>query len=902
MNGPFERFPGGRPTPGPRGPRDDRRDPPPGRPGDPAYRRPRFRLLRQLSGAALAVGLLVSAGGAFVVWRKYEALVSDLPTLGGLRDYQPPVMSRIFSSDDRVIAELAAERRLFVPYAAIPDRVKNAFVATEDQNFWTHGGVDPLAMLRAAVTDLETLHKRRPIGASTITQQVARIMVLGSNARTFDRKAKEAILAIRIEQTLSKERILEIYLNEIYLGAGAYGIAAASQAYFNKPLDQLDDAEAAFLGALPKSPTNYNPYRFPEAAKARRDFVLDRMVDTHAISAADAARAKSEPLIPQSFKRPGPVPGSEWFSEEVRRQLIDRYGLDQTMQGGLVVHTSLDPALQEKATTALRDGLMRYDRAHGGWRGAVAHLDGVGNVRRPKRARGEGASPPAGPSWETRLAGVPRPAGMLPGWRLGVILSPALGQVGWLEDGDDSGTGHTGTLLGSDIAWMRVFKALRPGDVIMVEPRGDKQLAIRQIPQVEGAIVSMDPSTGRVLALSGGWSFENSQFNRATQALRQPGSSFKPIVYLAAMEKGISPSQKFLDAPYVNGNWRPNNYEMTFGGPTTVHDALRESLNLVTIRIAADVGMGNVAKTAIDLHEVDSMPKVLPAALGAVETTVLREAGAYASIESGGREVLPSLIDAVQDRDGHVIWRPAGLSVQNNTDPQTPPVLTDARRQVADPASSFQVVQMMQDVVKNGTGKPAVIGIDNPVAGKTGTSQDFHDAWFAGFTPNLLTVVWIGFDAPQSLGDKQTGGAVAGPIWNQFMKQALADRPRVDFRVPDGVALVRYNTGRGETVDAFKPGQEPGAGGSGTVVASTDELSAADTGAENVPDGEAAMGSPGMGGGPTEGGTATADASSSALASPANPGQRGAAPPGASPPAARPPAAAGGDIGMGGLY
>ncbi|MBE7210299.1 MAG: transglycosylase domain-containing protein, partial [Gluconacetobacter diazotrophicus] len=340
--------------------------------------RPRFRPVRTLAGAAMAVVILAGGTASLVVWRKYEALTSDMPTVGGLRTYQPPVMSRIYSGDGQVIAELAAERRLFVPYAAIPDKVKAAFVAAEDQNFWTHGGVDPLAILRAAVTDLENLHKKRPIGASTITQQVARIMLLGSNARTFDRKAKEAILAMRIEQTLSKERILEIYLNEIYLGAGAYGITAAAQTYFNKPLDQLTDAEAAFLGALPKSPTNYNPYRFPEAAKARRDWVLDRMAETHAITAAAAAAARNEPLIPRSFIRPGPVPGSEWFSEEVRRELIDRYGQNQTMQGGLVVQTSLDPTLQDEATADLRDGLMRYDRLHGGWRGPVTHLDGLG--------------------------------------------------------------------------------------------------------------------------------------------------------------------------------------------------------------------------------------------------------------------------------------------------------------------------------------------------------------------------------------------------------------------------------------------------------------------------------------------------------------------------------------------
>ena len=877
-------------------------------PGGPAPRRPRFRPVRTVAGGALAVLLLAGGTGSLIVWRKYEQITADLPTVGVLRTYQPPVMSRIYAGDGRVIAELAAERRLFVPYDAIPDIVRQAFLSAEDQNFFNHGGVDPLAILRASVTDLETLHKRRAKGASTITQQVARIMLLGSNARTFERKAKEAVLAIRIEQTLTKQRILEIYLNEIYLGAGAYGIVAAAQTYFDKPLDQLSPAEAAFLAALPRSPTNYNPYRFPDAARARRDYVLDRMVETRSITEAEAETAKAEPLIPTAFSRPGPVPGSEWFSEEVRRELIERYGQGQTMQGGLVVQTSLDPKLQDDATRDLRQGLMHYDRAHGGWRGPVTHLAGIGNVHRAHVGRGQAAAPV--PSWQDALAAVPRPPGMLPDWRLAVVLSPALGTIGWLDDDGAAGvpaTSHDGGLKGDDLAWMRTYKAIRPGDVLMVEPdrTADGRLVgpvnIRQIPQVEGAVVSMEPATGRVLALVGGWSFESSQFNRATQALRQPGSSFKPIVYLAGMMQGISPSQKFEDEPYSNGSWHPQNYELTFGGPTSLHDALRKSLNLVTIRLAAHIGMSNVAKLAIALHEVDAMPKVLPAALGAVETTVLREAGAYASIEDGGREVLPSLIDDVEDRDGHVIWRPAGLGVQGS-DPSVPPVLTDTRRQVADPASAFQVVQMMQAVLKpGGTGRQAGAGIGFPIAGKTGTSQDFRDAWFAGFAPNLLTVVWVGYDNPQSLGPKQDGDTVAGPIWNHFMKDAMADRPKVQFRVPDGIAVVRYD---GDTVDAFKPGQEPGL--SHTLYASRQsdqELSAADTGAENVPDAETEMGE--GGGTPAAGATTSVDAASPAVASPANPYQPGRSPPGtpgvlASAPPPKPPA--GGDIGMGGLY
>ncbi|MBB2159472.1 penicillin-binding protein 1A [Gluconacetobacter sacchari] len=855
-------------------------------------RRPRFRLVRRLLGGGAAVLLLVTLAGGLVAWSKYEQLVADLPTVDGLRTYQPPVMSRLYSGDDRVMAELAAERRIFVPYSAIPARVKNAVIAAEDQKFYTHGGVDPFAILRAGLSDLTVHRGHRPIGASTITQQVARIMLLGSKQTlSLERKAREALLAIRIEQTLSKEKILEIYLNEIYLGAGAYGVGAAAQTYFNKPLDQVDDAEAAFLGALPKSPTNYNPYRFPDAAKGRRDWVLQRMAEIGAISDSEARAAQNEPLVPQSFTRPGPVPGSEWFAEEVRRELIDRYGQDTTMQGGLLVHTSMNPHLQQIATAAVRDGLMAYDHDHGGWRGPVGHVDAIASG-----ADAEWFAPV--------LAATARPAGMLDSWRLGVLLSPSTGEIGWLEGPAARAEPRTGRLLARDMAWMRRWRAPRAGDLLMIEPQAEGGgVALRQIPKVEGALVTLDVRTGRVLAMVGGWSFGQSQFNRATQAMRQPGSSFKPFVYLTAMEQGISPSQKFDDSPVSYGTWHPNNYEKDFWGPTTLHDALRESRNLVTIRLAAHIGMKSVANMAMSLQLVDSMPHVLPAALGAVETTVLREAGAYASIAAAGRLVTPTLIDDVQDRDGHVLWRPPGLGVQAAPAPAAPPpapvstvgaapqhvvpadgpVLVDTRPQIASPASAFQIVTMMRDVILRGTGTRAGEGIDRPIAGKTGTSQNFNDAWFAGFSPDIVTIVWVGFDTPQTLGKNETGGTIAGPIWNRVMKAVLADRPKLDFAVPQGLTLARYNTGMGMAVDAFKPDQVPGISADLNANA-TGALTAEDTGAETMPDSESDM------------------AASPSAAPAGGPVARPAAVPGQ--PAPQGPAATGGggDIGMGGLY
>ncbi len=866
--------------------------------GPPGARRPRFGLIRRLAGAVLAMGFLAAGVAGLVAWRTFAHLSEGLPTVAGLRDYHPSLMSRVYDGDDHLSAELATEGRVFVPYTAIPDRVKNAFVAAEDQNFWTHNGVDPVAILRAAVTDLENLHSgRRPIGASTITQQVAKNMILG-NVLTMQRKVKEAILAMRIEQTLSKEKILEIYLNEIYLGLGAYGIASAAQTYFDKPLDDLTVAEAAFLAALPKGPNNYNPYRYPQAARGRRDWVIDRMVDTRAITQADARKAKTEPLVPSAAHRPPPIPGADWFTEEVHRRLVEKFG-DAVDSGGLTVQTSLDPKLQTLATDALRHGLIAYDRSHGMWRGPVTHIDGFAQAEIEHR-HGRAQPVEATPDWQGMLTRIARPPGMLPHWTLGVVLSetPTTARIGWLDEpGDAAGppaASHVSPMEWNDTSWARTGRRggrrmadiARPGDVVMVEltdaGQPEERMMLRQVPKVEGALVTIDPTSGRVLAMVGGWSMENSQFNRATQAQRQPGSSFKPFVYLAAMERGISPSQQFLDGPFSMGNWRPENYEMDYNGMTSLHDALRQSLNLVTIRLASHIGMTAVANTAIAFHEVDSMPHVLPAALGAVDTTVLREAGAYASLAENGREVVPSLIDSVEDRDGHVIWQPDGFALAPGDDPGKPPGFLDDRKQIADPASDFQVVQMMQDVVKRGTGTPAAIGIDRPIAGKTGTSQDFNDAWFVGFTPGLVTAVWVGFDQPDSLGDKETGGAVAAPIWNEFMRGALGDSPVQQFRVPDGITLSRYNTGMGTTIDAFKDGQVPGqSGGLGAgaaVDANSMTLGPEDTGAEldaNIP--------------PPESGGGTISASSGDPGRPAPP-----PPPRTS--------SAGSDIGVGGVY
>ncbi|EHD13974.1 penicillin-binding protein 1A [Commensalibacter intestini A911] len=823
-----------------------------------ALPRPRYRFWCLFLGTVAGLFLFVLVGGGLAAWIKYQGAIKGLPTVVGLRDYSPPVMSRIYSDDDQVVAELAAERRLFVPSAAIPQKVKDAFIATEDKNFYTHGGIDPLAIARAVIQDVFRVNGKRLVGASTITQQVARNMLL-NNDRKLERKIKEAILAMRIEQSLSKDQILEIYLNEIYLGAGAYGVAAAAQIYFHKNLDQLTTAEAAYLGGLPKSPYNYDLFRKPDAAKQRRDFVLARMAETGAITQEEKVKAQNEPLLPKNTSgRRGPLVGTEWFGEAVRRDLIDRYGLEKTMQGGLEVHTSLDLKDQALATKLMRQALVKYDRNHG-WRGAVAHLgdDAVNQ-------------------WKEDLAKRQAPAGMLPNWRLAMVLNARTGEVGWIEGGKN-GTPHQGTILSKSLAWSKRHP-LKDGDIVMIEPQAEgSQVELCQIPQVEGALVSMDVRTGRVLAMFGGWSFAESQFNRATQAQRQPGSSFKPIAYLAAMEKGILPSQIFMDSPFSVGDWHPNNYEKNFWGPTALHNGLRYSRNLVTIRLAAQVGMDAISSLAIALGEVDSMPKVLPAVLGAVETTVIRHAGAYASIAAEGMVVHPTTVDYIQDRNGKVIWRSDAFTANNVTDPNQLPTFTDNRKRAASEQSSYQIITMMEDVMRRGTGFSASKGIDTPIAGKTGTTQNFNDAWFAGFSPDVVTVVWFGFDTPKTLGKGMAGGVLAGPVWNAYMKDVLPTYPKRDFVRPSGIFMASYSTSKGMVMDAFKDGQTPGASINLSSGAATGALSAADTGAENVPDSEDNMGSGYSGDYVNDGGTIKPKTA----------------------PAAAP---SGEDIGMGGLY
>ncbi len=768
----------------------------------------------------LLVLAVVGAGGVVYIFYRFGG---DLPEYSQLADYQPPVMTRVHAGDGRLLAEYAVEKRIFVPIRAIPRRVINAFLAAEDKNFYRHLGVDFLGVIRAAVTNIKNLgSSRRMVGASTITQQVAKNFLL-SNELSFDRKFKEAILAFRIERAFSKDRILELYLNEIYLGFGSYGIAAAALNYFNKSLHELSLAETAYLAILPKAPTNYHPRKHPRAARARRDWVLDRMVEEKFITASEAARAKATPLLVRQRSKTEFVT-ADYFAEEVRRELSSRYGDDQLYKGGLSVRTTLDPRLQDIADRVVRNGLEAYDRRHG-WRGPLAAIE-------------------LGPGWPGQLSAVEEP--------------PALGRfkMAAVLKVDDTGArigladGGMGRIPLAELTWARPWKenqrvgpkvkkpsdVLSPGDVIAVEPveadgkgvaYADGTYGLRQIPQLEGALVALDPHTGRILAMTGGYSFKESEFNRVTQAKRQPGSAFKPFVYLTALDSGFTPSTLILDAPFVIDQgpglpkWRPANYTKKFYGPSTMRLGVEKSRNLMTVRLAQTVGMKKIAEYARRFGIDEDMSPNLSMALGSGETTLLDLTTAYAMLVNGGRKITPTMIDRIQDRQGRTVFRHDTRACENCAadawNNQAVPELPDTRKAVTTPASAYQIVSILQGVVERGTGR-RIKAVGKPVAGKTGTTNKANDAWFIGFTPDLAVGVYAGFDSPRTLGPREQGASVAAPIFRDFLIETLEGKPAIPFRIPPEIRLVRVNavTGRlarpgerGVILEAFKPGTEP---------------------------------------------------------------------------------------------
>jgi penicillin-binding protein 1A len=794
-------------------------------------------LLTFAFASGVVLFLAASSIAGFYVWKASR----DLPDYERLAKYEPPVMTRIHANDGTLMAEYARERRIFVPINVVPKVVIQAFLAAEDRRFYEHGGLDFAGILRAAYRNFQNWGKRRPEGASTITQQVAKNFLLSAR-QDLDRKFKEALLAIRIERTFPKEKILELYLNEIYLGMGSYGIAAAALNYFGKELADLTLEEAAYLAALPKAPNNYHPFRRTKEATERRNWILDQMAEAGYVPAEQARAAKAKPLKVNIRPFGTQLYAADYFAEEVRRRLIEMYGEDglygriertggggDGVNGGLSVRTTLDPNLQRIGRRVLIDGLVAFDRDRG-WRGPVQKISIQGD-------------------WGIALGGIEIPTDIQP-WRLGVVLQAdrSKATIGLrpnrAPDGNFVAEREAVEIPFDEVKWAKVpgraapkavTDVLSPGDVVWVAPKNPDQptgvWSLMQIPEIGGGLVAMDPHTGRVHAVVGGFSFSQSQFDRALQAKRQPGSSYKPFVYATALDNGYKPTSIVLDAPIEIEQgagkevWTPKNYDGTKSyGPSTLRVGIEKSRNQMTVRLAQDMGMPMIVEYSKRFGVYDDLLPVLAMSLGAGETTLVKLAAAYSTFANGGKHVKPTLIDRIQDRWGRTIWRYddrdcPGCKADSWRNQPEPTLPEDDRKQIIDPHTAYQITSMMEGVIQRGTATIVRQILPNvPMAGKTGTTNDEKDAWFIGYTPDLVVGVFIGYDTPRPLGKGMTGGHVAAPIFAHFMKAALADKKAVPFRIPPGVKLVRVSLRTGlraqggepdAILEAFKPNEEP---------------------------------------------------------------------------------------------
>lgn len=768
-----------------------------------------FKFFSTLISAGMFIGIVL-----LLILVAFIGKISfDLPDYHQLADYEPAVTTRLFAGDGQLLMEYAAEKRLFVPVDKIPDKVKQAFIAAEDKHFYEHGGIDYIGIVRAVIHNIKNLGSgRRPAGASTITQQVAKNFLLSSEV-SYIRKLKEAILANRMNKAFTKDHILELYLNEIYLGNRSYGVAAAALNYFNKSLDELNLEEIAYLAALPKGPNNYHPVRKYDAAVARRNWVISRMLEDGYVTEDEAKQAQEKPLV-VDYRKTGFLKDAEYYSEEVRRTIVHNLGEDALYEGGLIVRTTIDPKIQSIATKAFRKGLLAYDKRHG-WRGAEKNITIDDNYKETLK--------------KTNLS-----KGAEPSWEKAVVLKTEKNKAEI-----ETESGNAGVIYLKDIKWARpqlknksvgaeptsVAKVLSVGDVIYVEEiqESDNAYRLQQNPDVEGGMAVIDPHTGKVLALVGGFAFEKSQFNRATQAYRQTGSAFKPFVYLTALELGYSPNDLILDAPFVldqgvgQPKWKPVNYSKKFYGLMTLRQGVEQSKNLMTVRLAQDIGMDKVAEMTKRVGINDNLPQYLSSSLGAAEARVIDMASAYAIVVNGGKKVTPYLIERIQDRSGKTIYKQDNFDCKycnaDKWENQNPPYKPDLREQIVDPLTAYQMTSILEGVVLRGTGA-RLRSLKRHLGGKTGTSNETKDAWFVGFSPDLVAAVYVGYDVPVTLGRYETGAAAALPIFYDFIKDALKDVPDSNFRVPKGIKLVRINPKTGKLsqpgddtviIEAIKP-------------------------------------------------------------------------------------------------
>ncbi len=706
---------------------------------------------------------------------------NDLPDYKFLKNYKPPISSKLYSSNGQLLSEFSSEKRIFVPYNSIPNLVTNSFLSAEDKNFFKHPGVDAKGVLRAVINNISNvLTSKRLEGASTITQQVAKNFLL-SNEVSIDRKIKEAILAFRIERALTKQRILELYLNQIYLGEGSYGIASASLQYFDKPISELNYPEAALLAALPKAPSRYNPYKNIELAKFRRNLVLKNLYDNNYIN-IDEFKKFSDQNIKLRKRKSVYLENSNYYVEDIRKLIVDEYGFDKVYKQGFTINTPLNLDLQEKATTSLRKGLIEFDKKKG-WRGPLLN----------KKFNHE---------WSKNLKDYKLEDSI--GWKLSIVK-----KINRFSLEIETLNGVDGIIEFSSIDWTKKnFEELfRIGDIIYAEKIKDNKFNLRQLPKVNGAIIVMDPYTGRVLALSGGFSFKNSEFNRATQALRQPGSAFKPFVYALALENGYTPATLILDAPIVFDQgedlklWKPENYGKKFYGPSTLRTGVEKSRNLMTVRIAQNLGINKIAEFAKELNIYNNPEELLSLSLGSSETTLIKLTTAYSSFVNGGKLINPKFIDRIQDSEGNTIFNSENRQCEGCDQisylSKKIPKIKNNFQQIISKETAYQMTSILEGTVKRGTAK-GLKDLNLDLAGKTGTTNKNTDTWFVGFSSNYVIGVYVGYDEPSSLGRYETGASTAMPIFKDFVKNSVKKESARPFKIPSGIKMLVVNSKTGE--------------------------------------------------------------------------------------------------------
>ncbi len=739
------------------------------------------KFFKRLLIFGLLSSLLILLSIISILW----AYSNKLPDYKYLKSYKPPVSSKLYSGNGVLVSDFSSEKRIFVPYSAISQTVINAFLSAEDKNFFDHPGVDAKGVIRAIKNNIfNLLYSKRLEGASTITQQVAKNFLL-TNEVSIDRKIKEAILAFRIERVLSKKRILELYLNQIYLGEGSYGIASASLRYFNKPISELNYGEAALLAALPKAPSKYNPYKNKELAKFRRNLVLNNLLDNGFIDQKQHSKLINSKIKLQKRKRIY-LEDSRYYVEDVRKDVIYKYGYDKVYKQGFNIKTPLDLELQKIATQSLRNGLQEFDKRKG-WRGPLS------NIKKYK-------------NWKKDLKDLNLEKSL--GWELAVVT-----RIDKFETVIETQNDDNGTINFNDIDWTRnEFKKLfKIGDIIYVKKLSDGNYSLKQLPRANGGIVVMDPYSGRVLALSGGFSFKKSEFNRASQAKRQPGSAFKPFIYALALENNFLPTTLVLDAPIVldQGNdlkmWKPENYGKKFYGPSTLRTGIEKSRNLMTVRIAQELGIEKIINFSKKLNIYENPDELMSVSLGSAETTLLKITSAYCSFLNGGKLVNPILIDRIQDSEGKTIFNNEKRYCENcdliSYKGKSKPIIKNKYQQIFSPQTAYQMTSMLKGVIDRGTGK-GLRDLKLELAGKTGTTNKNTDTWFIGFTSNLVVGVYIGYDNPQSLGKFETGSKTAMPVFKEFIKKTANTFNARPFKVAENIKMMVVDSKTGKRANS----------------------------------------------------------------------------------------------------